>query len=576
MTTIPTAALAYHLIALGKTGSGKSSKLRVLVEELLEAKAPVCILDPKGDWWGLKSSADAKREGYALIIFGGEHADVPINAHSGAHVAELVATGNRPCIIDLGGWMVGERTRFFIDFASTLFKMARGARHLVIDEVHNFAPQGKVHDPDAGKMLHWANRLASEGRGKGITLLAASQRPQKVSKDFVTSCETLIACKVIHKLDRDAIKDWIDGCADPAKGREVIAELAQLKKPEAWVWCPEIDFGPQRIAFPLFKTYDSFKPQPADGGKLKGWASVDLDEVKAKLSTVVEEAKANDPRELKRKIDALNKEVIALRKDQPPIYDGAAIESAEERGFTRGLAYGQNLANNIRARLTALDDARDKITAISESIRSEIDGKTLPINGARVENPTRRVQPAPPHVARKGAKSEPALAGARARQIDSRAPFDGTLTKAERAILTVLAQCDGSATKSKIAVITGYASTGGGFNNALSALRSKGYINGSDPIALTDEGSNAIGSVPPLPEGDELLDHWIRQLGKAEGAALKVIYEAYPNYLSKELVADATGYEASGGGFNNALSRLRTLELIQGRGQLKASEAFFS
>jgi len=72
-------------------------------------------------------------------------------------------------------------------------------------------------------MLHWANRLASEGAGKGVTLIAASQRPQKVHKDFVTSCETLIACRVVHKLDRDAIKDWIDGCADAAKGRAVLA-----------------------------------------------------------------------------------------------------------------------------------------------------------------------------------------------------------------------------------------------------------------------------------------------------------------------------------------------------------------
>jgi len=40
---------------------------------------------------------------------------------------------------------------------------------------------------------------------------------------------------------------------------------------------------------------------------------------------------------------------------------------------------------------------------------------------------------------------------------------------------------------------------------------------------------------------------------------------------SKEQVAAKAGYEASGGGFNNALGRLRTLELVQGRGELKTS-----
>ncbi len=36
-----------------------------------------------------------------------------------------------------------------------------------------------------------------------------------------------------------------------------------------------------------------------------------------------------------------------------------------------------------------------------------------------------------------------------------------------------------------------------------------------------------------------------------------------------------TGYEPNGGGFNNALSKLRTLELISGRGELRASEDLF-
>jgi len=43
----------------------------------------------------------------------------------------------------------------------------------------------------------------------------------------------------------------------------------------------------------------------------------------------------------------------------------------------------------------------------------------------------------------------------------------------------------------------------------------------------------------------------------------------------KEEVAAKAGYQASGGGFNNALGRLRTLELVQGRGELRASRDLF-
>ena len=102
---IPFEVLNQHLVVLGKTGAGKSSALRHVVEELLERKKRVCIVDPKGDWWGLKSSADGKRAGYPIIAFGDfkepRAADVPINAQSGKHVAELITSGNRPCIIGL-------------------------------------------------------------------------------------------------------------------------------------------------------------------------------------------------------------------------------------------------------------------------------------------------------------------------------------------------------------------------------------------------------------------------------------------------------------------------------------------
>ena len=41
--------------------------------------------------------------------------------------------------------------------------------------------------------------------------------------------------------------------------------------------------------------------------------------------------------------------------------------------------------------------------------------------------------------------------------------------------------------------------------------------------------------------------------------------------MTKQQVADAAGYEMSGGGFQNVLSRLRTLELIEGRSEMRAS-----
>ncbi len=151
-----------------------------------------------------------------------------------------------------------------------------------------------------------------------------------------------------------------------------------------------------------------------------------------------------------------------------------------------------------------------------------------------------------------------------------------TLASGERRILTALAQYPEGRSKVQVAVLTGYAATGGGFNNYLGALRSRGMIQGDgERLTITETGIQTLGSWEPLPAGSALIDYWRGRLGKAERLILETLTQAYPDPLTKEEVAAQAGYEANGGGFNNALGRLRTLELVQGRGELRASDNLF-
>lgn len=113
------------------------------------------------------------------------------------------------------------------------------------------------------------------------------------------------------------------------------------------------------------------------------------------------------------------------------------------------------------------------------------------------------------------------------------------------------------------------------FNNALGALRSRALITRGEPMQITEAGLRELGPYDPLPSGRALLDHWMGNLGKAEKLILQAAVDAYPGALNKQQVAVAAGYEANGGAFNNALGRLRTLELIKGRGEIRASETLF-
>lgn len=531
--------------------------MRGMVERLLDQDKPVCIVDPKGDWWGLKSSADGSRAGYKVIIFGGEHADVPINAHSGAHVAELVATGNRPCIIDLGGWMVDERTRFFIEFASTLFRHTRGPRYLVIDEVHNFSPQGKVHDPDAGKMLHWSNRLASEGAGKGITLISASQRPQKVHKDYVTSHETLVAMRVIHKLDRDAIKDWIDGCPDSAMGKEVLTTLASMARGEGWVWSPEAGFGPVRVKFPMFSTYDSFAaPTTETVEKLKGWASVDLDDVRSKLATVVEEAKANDPRALKGEVARLSRELAAAAKQSPASAATWPDQREEVRQLTDELAAMTAAIERLTASANELQ-RRHKLAAAA------LGGESIHIPA--VIAPQRRVATVPAPVLRQPAPvREP-------RQSDGNGAVPHGCAKPLAALAGVY---PAGMTEAQWATSAGYKRTGGTWQAYRSRLRGAGLIENLGGLWFaTEEGAGAVGDVElPPPPGPGLARWWAAKI-HGTPKLVEALIEAWPHPMTKDDLAERIGMTASGGSFQAYVSRLRSPGLVKQDGnELRLSD----
>jgi hypothetical protein len=131
-----------------------------------------------------------------------------------------------------------------------------------------------------------------------------------------------------------------------------------------------------------------------------------------------------------------------------------------------------------------------------------------------------------------------------------------------------------------VALLTGYSAKGGGFRNALSALRSRGYVHPGPTLIITDDGLVALGPWEPLPTGRALAEFWLAspQLGHGEREILRVLVDAWPEALALAEVAARTvsssgePYSSAGGGFRNALSRLRTLELIEGRADVRASD----
>ena len=587
---LPEQALNQHIAILGKTGSGKTYCAKAIVEHILPRKIQVCILDPTGAWFGLRLAADGKARGHDVVLLGGKHADIPLAERSGEAVARLVAQQGASAVIDTTGFTVGQYTRWFIDFAGTLYTTIRDPLHLVIDEAHYFMPQGKSPDVDAGRMLHAGNRLMAGGRSLGIRGMLITQRPAKLHKDSLTCADTLIAMRMIAPQDRGAVREWIDGAGDQVKGKEVLDTLAQLQRGQGWVWYPEGGYL-ERVTFPRIKTYDS-SATPTHGAKAGPKVTeIKLDEVRAAMADAVKEAEANDPKLLRAEIARLKAAKPVPAADQATI-DRAVASAVAKRDREHAAAVkdrdriidllkgrmgkGQTLAGQLASMLSVNGEATvglARAPSISSAETGQAPARTLT---DRRGSASSTADPAMSGVPRRRQHQEATGAGSRT---ESPALAQGQLSRMERSFLTALAQHPDGLTKRQLLTHTDYASSGP-VSATFARMVRESWVD--EPIQsslrITAAGLAVLGPFEPLPKGAALRELRLSspKLSPMEKAILGVLFGNYPHGITKREILGATGYASSGPVSATFAKFVRLGWAVQhGRSALKAADVFF-
>lgn len=245
---------------LAKRGAGKTNTGRVLAEEYHRAGVQLCIIDPIGVWWGLRSSADGEHDGLPIPILGGEHGDLPLGEWAGSLTAAVVVESGMSVILDLSDLSKDEQRTFVADFAEELYRLKRRERttiHVMLEEADEFAPQRARAGGDAeelSRMRGAVEQLARRGRSSGIGLTMITQRSAALSKDVLTQADTLIAMRTTGPTDIKAIQEWVTRNADG--GNAVVRSLPGLQTGESWIWSPERDLL-ARVQVRLAWTWDS-------------------------------------------------------------------------------------------------------------------------------------------------------------------------------------------------------------------------------------------------------------------------------------------------------------------------------
>jgi hypothetical protein len=570
---LPADAVTQTFAIFGKRGSGKTNGATVLVEELLKAHLPVVILDPVDAWWGLKASFDGKGPGFPVYVFGGAHGDLPLEPSAGALIADVVAHQRLAMILSMKTWGVAERARFVTDFAKRLLQVNTEPVMMVLEEADAFIPQRPAKGEEA--MLGAMDRLVRWGRGSGVGCTIVTQRSAKVNKDVTTQAETLIAFRTTGPQDRDAIDGWIKHHAGDERREEVLSTLPALPTGTAWVWSPEWleYFG--KAAFRRRATFDS-AATPKVGQKVrppKELAAVDLEQLRTQMAATIEQAKAEDPRELRKTIAELKKQ-LAVKSS--PVAEKASPKVRERFVLKDGqLARAEKLVERLV--LTG-----GEVTAAAKTISDAIAKTREPQVVDWPASAGKHDRPAPG--TRQASKAELAAAGLRRRPEANPRPSNrengaGALSRMHRAMLIALAQHPGGLTKKQIHVHTGYASSGSTSAAFADLVRDAQVAADGNRLVITGRGLDVLGPYDPLPIGDELRA-WLLagdKLSTMEKALLDRIAAAYPHAITKGTVLEQTGY-ASSGSTSAAFAKLVAYNYVipQGSSMLKAAEELFS
>jgi uncharacterized protein len=543
-----------RLLVQANSGGGKSWLLRLIAER---AGIQTIIFDSEGEFASLRECID--------MLLVGADGELPANPRHAALLARRLIEYKVSAVIDLYELKLGERRQFVKLFLDSLIHLPRELWRptlVILDEAHMYCPERGSGEAESTEAVI---SLMSQGRKRGYAGIIATQRLSKLHKDAAAEANNVIIGRT-----------WLD--ADQARAGDALGlskadrlQLRDLEQGEFYAFGPAF----RRPGVVRFRSDQVRSTHPRPGQRHLLTAPAPSRAIRGVLGKFADlphevEAEIRGLDEARRRIAELERQIRKLKNSNTvPQIDQAAIERAVKLAVERERATCWQKLERGRAGLrrmaTSVSSAAQRFENIKVLLEEvEREWVTPPTPATKAELPlshrserTKRLETNPVAVSD-----------------DQNRPVK--LASGERRILTALAQYPQGRSKVQVAILSGYAPNGGGFNNYLGALRTRAFIRGDgNGLIITGAGMEALGSWEPLPTGPALIDHWRGRLGKAERLILETLTRAFPDSMTKEEVAVKAGYEANGGGFNNALGRLRTLELVHGRGDLCASESLF-
>jgi hypothetical protein len=238
--SLPRDCVTWVFAYLAKRGAGKTYNASVQAEEMLKANIPIVVIDGMGIWWGLRVKNDGKSEGLPIVVFGGEHQDLPLVGEKAADMARAIVESNISCVLDLSGLSKYAARKIVADFLNELYKVNRVERHIFIEEADLWAPQRPIGNEEA-LCLSAVDNFVRRGGNHNLGVTLITQRSAVLNKDILTQSDCLVILRTLAPQDKKAIQAWVEEQTEQDKTElnKWYDSLKTLENGEAWVWHPE-------------------------------------------------------------------------------------------------------------------------------------------------------------------------------------------------------------------------------------------------------------------------------------------------------------------------------------------------
>lgn len=545
---------------LGIRDSGKTYTATFMAEQLLKAGIPFVAFDPIGVWRYL--TFPGKRDGYPVAVASPDDENLKLTPQTAVSIVRAAMKENIPLVLDLYSMQLSKADwkRIVTDCVRLLLyeNKLHGLRHIFLEEASEFAPQRVMGDNAV--VYAEIEKLARMGGNASLGYTLINQRAEELNKAVLELCDRLFLHRQKGRRSLQNLEKWLEVGTGNEDRKQLIQQLPKLPQGTCYLWDAGSD-TPVRVEVP---EKDSLHPDRRNLNTNSTSSVVTqlkvnnfLCRIKASLEEQEATSKASRARRQGAEKSAAQKPVQAAAQQ---VKEVSVLTDADSKQLEDMAVHLKQAAENIE--LWRLD--MKLVRAAFEELHKEIVKLAAQHDKLAMKLIDKRLS-------KNNVKHVQAVASSPASRNGSLKSGGGI----ER-MMVALAQRPGL-TRNQLGLRAALSSRSGTFSNYLSVLRTNGWLNDSNgKFELTSAGLAQLGNYEALPEGMELAQHYIQELGGGVSRILQVLVDAYPDELTREEIGERTGMSSKSGTFSNYLSKLRTLELITGKQALKATDEFFN